>query len=415
MKIKHFVRQSLFFSTVFLASLAHLAEGPGASRALAEQLSDIEAHQFKIMPLEKSQSGRVYRFKTEIEELPHTGNIVLVQDAGKPVMAFRVLKSNSEIGEFIGKRVRRYDTLGELKLNEAYISVEKLADMVTPPPPETALYDPNAKPELDPNPHKNIPSSPGSEKPELDPLPNVPSPPTQAPNSGANGAPNAKKLEVEGYDDDLDSSTSPQNLKRGGDEGVTVTHDEKSTGVDESEDMTEAKSDLEVSETPILNPYKYTFGISLGTFRNMSNFAVANPTIHNGFTAYFSHLLDRGVFVQGKRPQDSLNLEYGLIYYTQLNADPPYDGYNIMPLRADLRYDLNLSESFSLIAFLGLQYNLILSTQNVASTASDSNYSRMHGFQPNFGAGFLYNIGPQWYLRLDLGLDRMMAGLAVKW
>lgn len=421
MQTKYFIRQSLFFAALTLASLAPLPERFGPTLAQAEILPSIEAHEFKVTPLEKSKTGRVYRFRTNAQELPHTGNIVLIQINGKPVMAFRVLKTVAEINEFIGKRVRRYDTVGELKLNERYTSAEKLADLVSPPPADRSAYNPNAKPELGgelPPPAPVVaapvatPVAPAL--PELDPLPQVAATPAEAAIPAAPPATPAaveaaptKTLDVESYDNDLDGSTSPQNLKKSSNMG-----DEE-----DADHLTEAKNEFEVEETAVLSPYKHMVGISLGVFRNMSNFNISNPTPNNGFTGYYSSQVDRGIYFRGKRPQDQLSLEYGFTYFTRLNANLHNDDYAQLPLRVELRYDLHLSEAFSLVGYGGLQYNLILSTQNVsASSASDvATTHKFQGFQLNVGAGFLYNIGPQWYLRGDLGLDRFAFGLAVKW
>ncbi|MBC7398008.1 MAG: outer membrane beta-barrel protein [Bdellovibrionales bacterium] len=419
MKTKASVRQSLFFAAFLFSSLTPLTQGLGCASARADILPDIEAHQFEIIPLEKSKTGRVYRFRTNPNQIPHTGNIVLIQEGKKPIMAFRVLKTVSETGEFIGKRVRRYDTVGELKLNERYESAEKLADLVSPPPPENPP-EVIESPPLPPPPQSVAPQeAPPLVAPAPEVLPPEPppvvAPPSEAPAADVPPAPIApppaeaappKALDVEAYDDDLDGSTSPQNLKKGADDYG-----------DDSEGLTEARSDFEVDEVSALSPFKNMLGISMGVFRNMANFNLTNPTPHNGFSGYYSHQLDHSVFVHGKRPQDSLSLEYGFIYYTRLNANSHNDDYTIFPLRAELRYDLHLSELFSLLAYAGVQYNLILSTQNVSAT-SPSDVATSHGFQgfqANVGAGFLYNIGPQWYVRGDLALDRFALGLAVKW
>jgi hypothetical protein len=54
---------------------------------------------------------------------------------------------------------------------------------------------------------------------------------------------------------------------------------------------------------------------------------------------------------------------------------------------------------------------LITASSNEVATT----YNNLEGFQPNIGVGVFYNIGPQWYLRGDLGVDRIGIGLAIRW
>jgi hypothetical protein len=428
LKIKHFVRQSLFFSLV-LGGI-----GLPVTQARSEILPDIEAHQFKIMPLEKSRTGRVYRFKVDAEQLPKPGAILLIEENDKPTMAFRVLNTDFDRSEFVAKRVRRYDPPGELKLNERYKTFEKIGDLVTPPPPEGGLYDPTAKPMLDPNPGKDLinPNAQPAPVPTLDPfVPGTGTPPTTvipatpatpppatmdaaaAATSAASPepAPAKKALDVEKYDDDLDSSTSPRNLKE--DAGIEKTPKVDSEGNDdEALDL-----DLEVKEHKIINPYDHVLGVSFGAYKDLTNSSLGNDNA-GGFSIYYSNITDRALFFRGKVPQDSLSLEYGISYYSLDNVNGHNDDYTLLPIRIDLRYDLHLNETFSPFFYVGAQFNWVVgnAAANPATIDIDQRtYSKLNGFGPNIGVGTFYNIGPQWYLRADLGLDRMTVGLAVKW
>ena len=393
----------------------------------AENLPDIEAHQFKVVPVEKSHTGRVYRFRVEPEELPHVGSILLIEENRNPTMAFRVLKTDTTKNEFVAKRVRRYDATRELVLNERYDTVEKISDLVTPPPPEREAYDPNASPILDPNPGKDLinPSAtPSQAPPTLDPfgdgtqIPAAPSQPTSPGESAQNktGAP----LDVEKYDNDLDSSTSPTNLKT--DETVVdpghVNANEDTTLVNSGDDDSDIDpSLLEVKERKVLNPYRFSLGFMVGSLKNLSNFKTAGPS-GGAFSIYFSHVVGRNVLIKNKGVQDSLSFEYGGSYYNQTDVNGHNDDYTFFPVKAELRYDVHLSETFSAFLYGGFQYNWIASTINVdiGNSAIDAaSYDSLRGFQANLGIGVFYNIGPQWYLRGELGFDRLGVGLAVKW
>jgi hypothetical protein len=411
LKINHFVRQSLFFS--FLLGSLSLS----ISHARADVLPDIEAHQFKVTPLEKSRTGRVYRFKVDPEQLPKTGNIVLIEVNDKPAMAFRVLKTDALTNEFIGKRVRRYDTTGELSLNEQYPSAEKVADLVTPPPPEVGGYDPNARPLMDPNPNKNLVSATNTAptaRPELNPSPDIATPVAQttpAPQAAPveNAAPIVKKLNVEQYDDDLDSSTSPMNLKEDSPANTNATA--TNTDMPDTPEM-DPDADIQVKERTVINPYRYLAGISVASFMNHTNFIFANPS-SSGFTGYFSNVVKRGLIYKKESPQDSLSMEYGFCAYTveTPNTTGGLGSYSLFPIRAEVRYDLYLSEMFTLFGYGGGQFNWIYSRSQGTVTDAEN----LEGLQLNLGVGVFYNMGPQWYLRGDVGIDRIALGLALRW
>jgi hypothetical protein len=399
----------------------------------AEILPDIEAHQFKIVPLEKSRTGRIYRFKTDADQLPKVGSILLIEENKKPLLAFRVLKTDAAATQFVARRVRRYDATSELKLSERYEATEKLSDLVAPPEGEYAKTNSNptvVPPPLTPPP--SVPPPAQGSQPEtaappvameqppeitatpipsdagIPPLPAEPAvaaevsptppPITDLPNAEAQTpAPEANpNLNVNQYDQDLDSGTSP--------------------GADEDERVSDQELGLEVKEPTVLNPYKNAVGLSVGSFRNISNFTNANSMV-GGFTAYYSPLLRNSVFYKKDIPEDDLALEFGVGYYSQSNLNHN-DTYNIVPLRAELRYDLYLSQTFTLLGYIGAQYNWVVAMDNVNinnNVLDAQNYDNLHGPQLNVGIGLFYNIGPQWYLRGDLGLDRFAIGLALKW
>ncbi len=372
--------------------------------ATAEPLPDIETRQFKVMPVEKSRTGRIYRFKTETQDLPQPGRIILIEENQKPVMAFRVLKSETQNNEFIGKRVRRYDTEGELKINERYDGVEKVAELIAAPPPEPTTWDPNAKPELDPL--AKIQAKPEEGATSANPLATGT---TTSPEPDKINAPRVsgdQTTPIDSYDDELDGGTSPQNLKKKEIEGDAI------------DDFTQdSKTSSEVDEIHAINPFENLISVSIGSYKNMSNFRIASPSSANGFGINFSHIADRGLFMRGKKPQDSLSVEYALEYYTRVNYTGNNDDYTLMPLKLQLRYDMHFSESFTYFLYLGAQYNWIMSTSNVNTTIADVNdaYNQLHGFQHTLGMGAFFQIGPQWYLRADLGWDTLALGLAVRW
>ena len=365
------------------------------------------------------------------KDLPKTGNIILVSDEQKPVMAFRVLKTEEDTGELIGKRVRRYDTTGELSVNQPYTEIEKIADLVSPPPPEPNQYNPNARPELDPNAQKNlakINNATGTQDSNAPPLLDGGPSPTPAeasvpPMIGSNGTPantealnpvTSGSMDVEKFDNDLDSSTSPHDLNQGHHRQAK----KESTDEEIPSEMLEVKNDLEVEERAVLWPFKNMVGIEAGSYRNTSNFSFAGATSNSGFSGYYSHTLNRNVFIEHSSVQDSINFESGFAYYSRTNFTGNNDSYTLLPLRAELRYDIYLSEAWALSGYVGLQYNFLLGTDNVDTKTypvEQQAIDALEGPQATLGLAVFYNIGPQWYLRADLGWDRLALGLSVKW
>jgi hypothetical protein len=405
-KIKRFVRQRLF-SFCFSFSFILAVSGGVPPLVNAAPLPDIEAHQFQSTPVRMSKSGRVYLFQTPSNDLPKTGNLVLIHDHNKPAMAFRVLKTDPEKNEYVGKRVRRYDQTGQLKLDDKYFSIEKVADLLAEPAPDLA---PAPTPFATPFPSVTpVPAAPAVSETndidsELDGTPaDEPAQPSASP--GRKKKKPETDLEVYDYDDDLDSSTSPRNLKKENPNAVV------------SEDEDDSLTAFEIDETMRLDPLKNMLSVSTGFFKNMSNFKFAGGT-HNGFAVSYTRTLTNDVFVVSKAPQDSTAIEFGLGYYSRINMDGNNDVYKVVPMYAELHYNLVFSQTFASYLYLGIEYNGILSTENVnaATRPADAvTISNIQGVQQTFGAGFLYNMGPQWYLRLNLGWDRITAGLALKW
>ena len=109
--------------------------------------------------------------------------------------------------------------------------------------------------------------------------------------------------------------------------------------------------------------------------------------------------------------------EFGLAYYARINEEAHNDVYKVVPIYAELHYNLNFSQLFAAYLYAGLEYNSLLSTENVSSTNSVDVAALAHirGVQYTLGVGILYNMGPQLYLRLNLVWDRITAGLSIKW
>lgn len=358
-------------------------------RPHAELLPDIDARSFDLTPLEISRSGHIYRFRVSSDP-PKTGTIVLVESGQRPIMAFRVLRTNLIQHEMIAKRVRRYDVEGKLELNKSYIGAEKVAERVVTP-----LSNQEENPSKAENPAENE-----DQAPKYDP-----NAPAMLGDDGSGGPePTVKNAKsIESYDEELDSTTTPRNLKK--------KSDLEEEGDEESEEGAPKRNrGPAVEEHESLIKYPHAIGLTVGSFRNMSNFQIPGVT-SNGFTVYYNEVIDKGVWFKGHAPQDTLSLEGGLGFYSRMNLTGAFDNYDVLPIRTEILYTLQFNPTFAFLGFIGGQFNWVLSSDK----PTDEGLSKVSGFQANAGIGVLYNIGPQWYLRVDGGLDRIGLGLAVKW
>lgn len=405
--IKRFVRQRLF-SVCLAFSLCFSAELVQGTRSFAAPLPDIEAHTFQSTPVRTSKSKRIYLFKATGNDLPKTGNLVLIHVQNKPAMAFRVLKTDSKNSEYVAKRIRRYDQTGELNVSQAYDSIEKISDLLAAPAPDPVVSRPArvAAPATAPAPI-NVSES----DQDLDAAPK----------------PAETNLEVYDYEDDLDATTSPQAIapkkKRAKAAKVEQPVDEEFGNEENNEESTdetdEGKTAFEIEEAIRLSPLRNMISVNTGLYKNMSNFKFAGGT-HSGFHASYARTLRTDIFVLSKAPQDSLSIEFGLGYYSLVNFIGQNDVFKIVPIMAELHYNLFFSQTFGMYLYGGLEFNAVMATENVtaatlSSRGDQDSIDKLQGIQHTFGLGLLYNMGPQWYLRLNLGWDRITAGLAIKW
>lgn len=167
----------------------------------------------------------------------------------------------------------------------------------------------------------------------------------------------------------------------------------------------------EIQEAQILNPFTESITLSVGSFRNISNFSLSNEELSYGSIFTYSTEVGRDVFVLERGIEDSMDLEFGFVYYSRVNVDFAQDSYQILPILGQFRYNLHLSKSFAFVTYLGFQYNWIVGAQN----ATVKRFESLQGIQPNFGIGALITLGPHWFLRADVGIDKLALGLALRW
>jgi hypothetical protein len=100
----------------------------------------------------------------------------------------------------------------------------------------------------------------------------------------------------------------------------------------------------------------------------------------------------------------------GAAFYSKINASN--DIYSLTPLRAELRWEIHFNEFIVLHFYGGIQYNWIRTTENAVY---ESTYNAYQGVQVIAGTGLMFNIGPQWFVRTDIGHDRAALGMGLRW
>ncbi len=345
--------------------------------AHAEELPDIEAKSYDVSVVRHSKSGKVYLFNDTQKAKPPVGRILLLKQGSTPAMAFRVLKSYPDSGQFAGTRVRTYPGKTELAPGENFAALEKITDFIPPPPTE-------------------------AEKADLEELEGA-----SAASKSASGE--YREDEVLPYDPELDAGSSPP---PGG-----VATDPEAADHEEDEDSDDDKISVEEIEPLDTDLNWLTF--TLGFIRNTPPAPLSSGYFTGGGIRY-AYTIKKTPYFRKAKLQDSIALEGSIFYYQVSNlTESLSDAYTIVPIIGTIRYNLLVSESLGVFVYAGIGKNNV-----VASTGPDSPASAVEDFEtsrdalgsifPAFGAGFTYRIGPSWDARFDLGFDVISGGLMLR-
>ncbi len=348
-----------------------------------EVLPAVDARTFRVLPKRQSASGRVVQFTVVGNvRLPDPGKILLVKKDGKPVYAFRVVRTQPEDREFIARKIRKYQDAPAFQSNEEYDAIEKIADILRPTEPVpaelplAAIPTPEATPVIQTPDVTEVPKAVEPE-PEVAAAEEVPS---IGPSLG----------DPIPYDQELDQTTSP----RGGADNLGSSYSWEDS--------------LEIEEKPVFAPFSRAFGLEYGFLQNLSDFQFSGPfNVAFGATAQF--VTGRGVFTQTPDLQDRMFVSFGLSYYRR--SEEQNDFYYILPVRSEMLYSLDFSEKISLLFYGGLQYNWVFATAQALVARADA----LDGLQITAGTGFSIRFGPQWVFQTRLGYDRISGALMVEW
>jgi hypothetical protein len=339
--------------------------------------------------------------KSPNEGSPAIGRILLVRQENEPILALRVLKDYPENGTFAAKRVRRYGDHRILSPKEAYEALEKISDIGGAPIPHTAQDQADLKeleaPPTAPNPY-DAEAPAGSTSPPTIPAESGLEPDDAiSPKTPSEESPLPETAE---YDPELDSGTSPPPGKA----------DSLSP---------EENSGLSIEELNELDPHRHMVSAQFGYLTNSIPTSSRHLFMGGGFRYSLTPI--RMLFLRKGSIQDSVSLETGLFVYKIVKllagTNDAIDTYTVLPVPLTVRYNIALSENFTLFAYGGMLMNFVIGATSGFATAIEAlNTFGENRFAPipSFGGGILFRVGPNWAARADVGYDFIGAGLVLK-
>lgn len=335
-------------------------------------LPDIEAKTYTLKTLKMSTSKKVYLLEvTSVPsasaapsgpdvaganiagidaQTPPTGKILLLRLDGQNIMAMRVLRSLAGTKQLFAKRIKAYDGNSQLELSKEYTAIEKISDIVPPPPTE-------------------------QDKADISEVMPAPLP----------------------FDPELDAGSSP-------DPGAAPP---EPSGTEEKSDEPPLGAAVEEHNTPF---EKYDNWVSLGLAALRSN---PSYYFYGTKIGYSRDLADR-IFTFEDNRIDTFSIDLAFAYYqiVGFGVNATYSGgsYTMMPLMASLRYTYYYHENFGIFGYIGGNYGLVLSSTNPDS----AELTNLQTVNPAIGVGFIVRVGPQWYTRLDAGYDMIGLSLMLR-
>jgi hypothetical protein len=342
-------------------------EATADSSSDPESLPDIEAKIRHLKVLKASTSRRVYLMDipitpdpnaqaAETGEKPSERKLLLIREGEENIMALRVLRDIHGTSQVIAKKIKQYANYEALDIGREYYALEKLSDIIPPPPTPQDQAD----------------------MAEVEPPPLA-------------------------FDPDLDTGSSPP----------PGSYDD--SALDSRRDR-EERLGASIEEKNIrFEKQRNWIAVGFGLVRNTPD---EDPTAAKFYTGagirYGVDLIHR-LFVTRDERIDTLTFEGSLFYYSisGLNASEgatALDTYNIAPVIGTARYTYYYNEDFGLFFYGGLMKNFITSSEN----ANEDRVLNLSRSTTIGGVGALLRVGPQWYTRVDAGLDMISANLMIR-
>ncbi|MCM2280076.1 MAG: hypothetical protein NDJ89_18550 [Oligoflexia bacterium] len=419
-----------------------------APAAADEGLPEIEARTFDVTVSRQSRSGRVLLLEAPPGSLPSVGRILLLKRGPAPTVALRVLKLYPEKTSFAAKKLLLYAVDASFKKGDGYLAVEKVSDLVTPPPQTvsdradlreieradaikadmaasppptaptaefsaasepvtTALMPPPITPdgpaEIPPSPEiAPSPESPpeGDKLSQLDDFGGGPSP-------AAERAPGEALTAASGETAVPDQPVQEQSSNAAPAEEPPATPETISRNPDFTEEEDES-SGLVVEELPILDPHSHWLTAAFAQLPNAGDY-FSGGGLRYGFT------LRNLSFLRRPEAQDSFAIEAGVFSYNILNYVDDGDSYLVVEPIGTLRYSIYFRDDFGIFFYGGLAYKLAYATSEIPTPedALDRAIS-LSGITPALGTGLIFRVGPNWDARVDIGIDIVGLGIMLR-
>ena len=324
----------------------------------AGSLPAIEAKIYNVEIVRPSKSGRVYLIQKETTELPEVGRIFLLKDSATPVMAFRVLKTYPEKNQIAAKRVRLYPGFDQLDPGAKFRAYEKTGDLAA------------------------IPNSSFEDDADLMDLEQTP-PPNDLQSEPLNEPSNEPAEEP--VEDTVDELANEAEL--------ATTPDPGEQDLEIREDMTEDEDYTSYDYFP--NWLTVPFGVFFG------NPHLPGPSPQKGTGLLYGRNM-------GSR---SFTLEGGFYYYKAAGDTFGISkSYTLMPLVGMGRFNFPISENVQFFLYGGVQYKWVIGNLG----ATNKELQRIAVAAPLAGLGLFVQVGPNWFLKLNLGIDSVLGGIALR-
>jgi len=383
--------------TVILLSLCTLGSSLGLNPTWGERSAiaaeKILIRRFNVTLVRKSRSTRVYLFSQDLKkdpELSSRGKIILIKRDNTAVMAFRVLRAYGAKDQFAAKVLKNYRN-GTPLAGDTFLAVEKIgskSEIALSAMDEKDLQELEQPPEFEPD-DPNLPSSDPNQTGDDQDL---------------------NQFEVLAYDPELDAGSSPPPTEFSGARNQLPDeldpYDERSLIAEEITPLDPDPNWLSFMGALIRNP---------GLERNNTTTpvtAVESGSINvGGFGLRYGYTVADRIFLRDQEVQDSLVPEIGFYYYSITNYTDDQDSYTLLPVLGNFRYNLLAGETYGFFLYLGFMQNFVLSSENDrAGYGSES----LGSTRLAMGGGLLFHVGPNWNVRVDIGIENIGAGLVLR-
>jgi hypothetical protein len=355
---------ALFLSSVIFSSILSLSNTYG----------EIKTQTLDVKVIRVAKSMRVYQFETDSIDLLQNGKILLIKEGTQNVMGLKVIKSYPEKRQVAARRVSLYPGFDELEVSKNYSGLVKIGDLSGS---ESSSPDSAEDTKLDTEDLGELESALNTEAPSpIDVDTRIP--------------------EILPYDPELDAGTSPPP-----DDGTAVDPERD----DQEEDQ--LRNIIADEVRPLDSAHQWLTG-QFGAFLNRSS--RRNYTYFGGVGGRYGVTLGKMLFLKGLNAQDSISLECGVFAFKVVRFMTDFDSYYVMPVVPTLRYNMNFGENWIWFFYGGVRYNVILA----ATDSTALGLWKLNTLLPAVGTGVMYQFGPKWFARADIGLEMLAFGLTLK-